>query len=402
MFRYVGRRRASCKAPRELVRGSRTSLLVLTALAVASGADSACQPCAASSDIQVTVDPAAPMDTATSLRVTMSLDGAAPKMAMLPLSHPLVGSSAFLLHPDPAPSARYRVAVTVDALDAHNQVLATGADQSDVSNPGCNRLFVQLSAPGASPDAGALPPDAGMLPPPVQPSSCSGGLPDEDADNLPNSCDRCPADADPVPVDSDGDNLPDACDPDPLQAGNRLVYFDPFDVASGHFGGGFPVSSSDLVLDSPGRLEAGNMVDALPVNVRVQVNVIAGFLYANSPGPFDYGLFLGDFPDVVSGSGVLCTMHRRPDGDFLEIRGDSAGSLVLVAAAPVGFIAANNRLRLTQRGGSYLCEAFTPGLPPVSVSLQSTSGPPGSQYVALWSEGVQSHFHSVVAESAAP
>lgn len=51
---------------------------------------------------------------------------------------------------------------------------------------------------------------------------------DEDGDGIDDAVDDCPHVADPGQLDSDGDGVGDACDPNPMAAGDRIVFFDPF------------------------------------------------------------------------------------------------------------------------------------------------------------------------------
>src|SRR5262249_28221579 len=131
-------------------------------------------------------------------------------------------------------------------------------------------------------DMGSMP-DLGMAS--VDLAGCIGGMPDEDNDGRANVCDLCPADYDPTPTDSDGDALPDACDPDPTRAPTKPIYFDPFDADSKHWVGTYTFATSStgqslsyIQLDSNSTnapISAGNSVDLLPQNVRVQTFVLA-------------------------------------------------------------------------------------------------------------------------------
>jgi hypothetical protein len=67
----------------------------------------------------------------------------------------------------------------------------------------------------------AVPPDL---------AACTATTPDEDGDGRGDACDVCAADADPVIMDTDGDGVPNVCDPSPTVAGNKAVYFEPFNA----------------------------------------------------------------------------------------------------------------------------------------------------------------------------
>jgi hypothetical protein len=355
--------------------------------------------CTPSADIQVTVAPNPGVDVAAiaTLQIALSIDNGPVKTTNFKPAHQLGADSAFLLHPGQPPANQYRLMVTVSALGANGETLAVGSDAGTVFSHGCNRLTAHLvPLPGGTTDGGSVNPDLGG-------GGCLGGLPDEDADGRANFCDLCPADFDPDPnrvVDTDTDGLPDVCDPDPFKVTNRLVYFDPFDSASGHWNGPFPVSGSDMILDNPGRVQNGNATDGLPSNVQVQAFVSQAKIYSGAPN-VDFGLYLGTGADALAANnaGILCTIHRTSNGDFLEIRIDNGGQLSLIQQAAVSTFGANNRLRLTQRGSVFVCEAAANGQSPVTVQLQINQVPAGPQYVVLWSEGLETHFHSVVAET---
>ena len=60
----------------------------------------------------------------------------------------------------------------------------------------------------------------------------------------------------------------------------------------------------------------------------------------------------------------------------------------------------NYRLRLTQRGGTWTCEAAATGMSPVTVTTTQTVTAP--LFITLENDNMGSHFHSVVAESKLP
>src|SRR5262249_6086677 len=150
--------------------------------------------CANSSNIQVTVhpDPGVNVTTIVKLRVALAVNGIQVKAADLPLSGPLGTESAFLLRPASAQPGRYNLAVQIAALAAHDVIVASGSNEADVSGDGCNRLAARLApAPPDNPGTKTMPMPA-----------CAGAMPDEDRDNLADSCDACPADPNAIPVDT--------------------------------------------------------------------------------------------------------------------------------------------------------------------------------------------------------
>jgi hypothetical protein len=390
--------------------------LLFAALAVAApgcGGD-----CAQSSNIQVAIapNPDVQVQYVTRLHVTLSIDSGVPRSRDIDLHGLLPGDAAFLLQPDPPPADSYLVSLTVTAMSTEGQLVGIGAESQPVVSKGCNRLVVHLAAvPYAPPEpaldmSGAPPPDLSGLPPPGDMGNCLGGTPDEDGDGRANYCDLCPADPDPTPVDSDGDALPDACDPDPTKAGNRTLYFDPFDSASGHWSGNNDLSQSTqeggfMVVDSngPDVSLSNNMPDALPLNVRVQASIYPRGFY-DFRYLVDTGIYLGTRanPGDPKATGVLCQLsYRGGDGnDTIDIYEVDNGTIHNRSSQPLQFSPTLYRMRLTQRGSSWTCEAQADNIGPQTVTATQMVTAP--LYMSLRAENVQVHVHSVVAETALP
>jgi hypothetical protein len=402
---------------------------------------SGCKPdCVASDKIQLTIVPASSVNMAlvSTLRMVLSVDSGAPKLLDVAIasSKPLKqGPTQVLLVPDSQPTKpHYNVALTVEALDSLGALLAVGTSGGDVAANGCNRLSAQLepllgNGDGGLPDL-AFPVVADLTVPAnadlTMPDGASTDLacsatPDEDSDGRGDACDLCPADYDPMPVDTDGDGLPDACDPDPMMGGNSLIYFEPFNTDSGHWSEmpamNWSMSDSELVVQtmSQGRLISGNGTDTLPVNVRVQTFVHMPFVEAANPSTADsdVGIALTNEPDSASTTdGVLCALsHTHQGTDTLDVDTISNGAIVNTQSTSMPF--GNDtgppqnqlviyRLRLTQRGKMYTCEAVTSGVPMASVSTTLTQAPEGPQFMLLRATNVEAHFMSVVAETANP
>lgn len=387
-------------------------LAVLLACALAG-----CGPdCVPSADIELTLVPAAGVDPdlVAKLRIGISIDDGPTRVAEVTPAHRFDRPSAILLHPDSPPPAKYDIAITVEALDAAEDVLEIGGVAQTVVPNGCNRLQAVL-APLPLVDGGdgmVVQPFDLLSPPPDL--TCTGL--DEDGDGRPNSCDLCPADHDPDPVDSDGDGLPDACDPDENRVGNEQVYFDPFDVNSGHWNGMFSIMSSYLdvatqAIDQP--IVTTNGVDALPVNVRVETFILAPFLEGPGQPPFysDAGLFLGSSPNPggPNTSGMLCTINHGPSGDTVDLNYVQNGQLQAPTSQPFQF--GTNvlyRMRLTQHGATYTCEVVQNAVgdasanPTTTNTVTAPAAPTGSQFIALHAWHIEAHFQSVVAESVLP
>jgi hypothetical protein len=401
-----------------------------------------CTPeCLQSSDIQVTVvpDPGIDPTLIARLHVALSVNGSQAKTITI-VPQQVLGStgSAFILHPTAAPSrATYNVTVTIEAFDESNNLIAIGSDSEQVLSKGCNRLTAHLAGlPGMMMGGDmAQPPgsDLSLMPPRSDLGGCFGAMPDEDNDGRANACDACPADYDPTPSDSDGDGLPDACDPDPTKAGNKLIYFDPFDTASGHWSGTFTVGMSAMQVDVPMPnpppygtvINIANTVDSPPLGVRVQTFALAPFYYVQTGTPTlaNVDIFLGDNtnPTAPNANGVLCQIRLDDQhGDSIRVRAVVNGNLMTFNETPPTancrqtstlppppmFCFQTNtlyRMRLTQRGNQYTCEVLDDAgnmYAPAALTATPPAGP--TQVIVLQETDAQVQFRSVVAETALP
>ncbi len=363
--------------------------------------------CAQSADIQVTVAPNADVAIVEIARLHVMLsvaDGPVRVLDIVPPHTIATNGSAFILRPDPAPSDKYDVSMTVQAFDAAGNLIAIGSESMQAVTKGCNRLTVHLAAlpVNQGPVDMAIPPGgpydlSGVVPPDL--AGCIGGTPDEDQDGRANSCDACPADSDPSPIDSDGDGLPDACDPDPATKSNTLVYFEPFDATSAHWSGDNPVQQSYMIVDSngPGASTSNNATDMLPLNVRVQTYMFPYGYYSTS-GDIDGGIFVGTNanPSSPNSDGALCVISTS--AQQLQLYPVHSG--VRGAASPINIpmvMGTLYRLRLTHRAGTWTCEMAVGNSTPVSVTATQTVVAP--LFMSLRAESSRVNFHSVVAET---
>ncbi|HXU73057.1 MAG TPA: hypothetical protein VN947_27250 [Polyangia bacterium] len=365
--------------------------------------------CVHGSNIQVTVAPDGDVVVSDIVRlhVMLSIND-----TMLGATDILVGpdkpldhsGSTFLLQPDPAPAASYNVALTVQAYATGDALVAIGSNSVIAVTDGCNRLTVNLTAlplmtPG--PDM-AAPPGSDLAGTTVESdmAGCIGGTPDEDADGRANFCDLCPADPDTTPVDSDSDGLPDACDPDIAMPTNTLVYFDPFDTASGHWSGSHQVTQSYMKIDTGavGTDSSSNGVDLLPLNVRVQTDILPTHEYGNQGG--DTGVFVGTSANPNQGNGVFCALTWNNGApDTVNIYHVNSGSYGVPSTLSLGneLQMLDYRLRLTHRAGTWTCEVVPNGGAPITVTTSQTVTAP--LFITLINDNMGSNFHHVVVET---
>jgi hypothetical protein len=404
-----------------------------------------CKPdCAAGPDIQVSIvaEPGLSTRNIAALYLLMSIDGGPMKTTEIMLTRQLGASDAFLLHPDTNEPSKYNIALQIHALDSGGRILAFGSAAGDVTTSGCNRLEALLSTLpgglGGTDDLGvdmAVPTDdsgtpqdfAGVdltgvdLAPICQVGANAAEQIDEDQDGRANTCDICAADADQSPVDTDGDGLPDACDPDPMMVTNRPLYFAPFNADDGHWVGGYPINNSFMLMDSGQGVADGarvvystNSTDVLEAGVRVQTVV-----YVPSPccyqGPLfpDTGIYLGSAsdPTAATANGMVCviTYHLGQGSDTLDLYPIVNGVIGASSSAQTSLgLKTFYRIRLTQRkmgttAANYTCEALelAPGRSPVSVTLTGSAATT-TQYMALRANSIETHPHSVVAQSTLP
>lgn len=385
------------------------SLVALAAAAVAvagcGGAD-----CSQSADIQVMLAPNADVAAAAVVRLRVVLTVAGGPMGTneidvgpnLPLKQT---GSTFLLRPDPPPSSSYEVSLVIQAYDEGGNLVAIGSNTMQAVSHGCNRMTVTLTAlPITASTDMAAPPGSDLAgTTSADLAGCVGALPDEDSDSRGNVCDLCPADFDPTATDGDGDGLPDACDPDPATKGNTLLYFDPFDADSGHWSGSNPVSGSYITIDpgTVGSKSASNATNTLPLNMRLQSLVYTQQVYGSSQQ--DIGILVGDSANLGQVNGLFCALVPASGGPDLVLYrltngGGSGPAQVLGVPQLQG---TTYRLRLTQRGGNWTCEA-TPsaGGTPVSVMTAFTVSAP--LIISLVSDSIAARFYHIVAETVIP
>lgn len=366
--------------------------------------------CAKSPDIQVMVAPDGdvPVSDVVRLRVVLSVAGGpmGTNDILVGPDRPLKPSgSTFLLRPDPAPAPTYAVSLVIQAYDAAGELVAIGSDTLQATSLGCNRMTVHLTAlPIMSPGDMAAPPGsdlAGMQSVPDL-GGCVGALPDEDADGRADVCDLCPADYDPTPTDGDADGLPDACDPDPGTGVNTPVYIDLFTSNSGHWSGNNTISGSSLLLDSGGisQVGASNATDMMPLLVRVEAYITPIKAYGGSQAD-DTGIYIGTSADASQGDGVFCALSANGGPDTLDVYQVHNGGLNVPTSQSLGgpLQITPYRVRLTQRGGTWTCEALV-GTTPVTVTTMKTVAAP--LFITLHNDNMKSTINSVFAASKLP
>ena len=153
------------------------------------------------------------------------------------------------------------------------------------------------------------------------PTMPNGDQRDTDGDEKGDVCDFCPHIASTTDPDGDGDGVGDACDPRPTTAGDRRVFWDPFDsntaisgwVESGTGGGTWAVSNGAVrqqVLGADSVLTAPTTYQRPYVATKITISALGsaawiGFRTAAS-GSSKYYLCLMQF-----GSSVLATSYSQ-------------------------------------------------------------------------------------------
>jgi hypothetical protein len=152
----------------------------------------------------------------------------------------------------------------------------------------------------------------------------------------------------------------------------------------------------------------------MPTNVRVQTFFHSpNFEGTMSSFDSDVGIALTNEPDSTSTTnGVLCTVHHMSNNnDTLDIDTIVNGAISNTQSTSFPFYTDDPppsknlvvyRVRLTQRGKMFTCEAVTTGVPAASVSTTLSQAPEGPQFMLLRATNVEAHFTSVVAETANP
>jgi hypothetical protein len=418
------------------------SLAAMAALA-ALGVAGCTTDCLQSADIQVMVVPDSSISPALVTKLNINIvvgDGSETALSSISLtSGQLTASgSAFLLRPKATPTGPYMLHVVVLALDKNQKDVAIGSSTTTVAAKGCNRMTVQLTALGAlgqTPDLSVVGGGGGtgggggdlagadlLMSLPTDMANCTGGTPDEDVDLRADACDVCAADPEPQgPSDSDADGVPDACDPDPNTFGNRTVMFEPFNNNGGQWalGNGISINNGylDMATNQQDQLLAGDSIDLLPVNVRVQT------WYMNIGGNNGFnssqtiGLLLGNNSDLnnpKNTSGVMCSVNtgggKQPTLQLAPVVNTAIGTAASTQFHSLQTGSNKYRIRLTQRGANYTCELaelVDQNTNAVSVLATTTmtadTAPDGAQFVSMLSENLQEvHFYSVVAQTANP
>jgi len=379
---------------------------LVVAIALVSAGCGSTTDCTQSADIQVTVAPNDDVTVVDIARLHVMLSVADGPIHTIDIGSDvqpvsLKPGSAFILRPESQPADKYDVSMTVQAFDANDSLIAIGSESMQAVPKGCNRLTVHLAALPLNQSIDmAIPPGgpfdmAGVIPPDL--AGCIGGSPDEDSDGRADSCDLCPDDADSTPVDSDGDGLPDACDPDVAAKTNTLVYFDPFNAASGHWPGNNMVTNSYMTLDSgPGQIVTGNATDTVPANVRVQTHLFPNGYYTNNTGGVDAGLFVGTSTNLNQASGAWCLISSTDKK--LELYPVNNGTPMTPSLANISTVTgAVYRLRLTNSNGVWTCEMLVGANVPVTVTASQAVTAP--LFISLIVDGSRVNYHSVVAET---
>jgi hypothetical protein len=185
--------------------------------------------------------------------------------------------------------------------------------------------------------------------------------------------------------------------------GNSLLYFDPFDADSGHWSGSNPVSGSYVTIDplSVGSKSASNVIDTLPLNMRLQTLVYTAKIYGTSMQ--DVGILVGDSANLGQVNGLFCALVPSSGGPDLVLyrltNGGGSGPAQVLGVPQLQNT--TYRLRLSQHAGTWTCEAVpSAGGAPTTVTTQFTVTAP--LIISLVSDSIGARFYNVVAETVIP
>ncbi|HEX9103781.1 MAG TPA: hypothetical protein VF997_16335, partial [Polyangia bacterium] len=115
------------------------------------------------------------------------------------------------------------------------------------------------------------------------------------------------------------------------------------------------------------------------------------------------GMFVGTSANVNQATGIFCGLSVNIGGpdtvDIIKVVNGAQSGLPISQSLGSPVMMTAYRLRLTQRGGMWTCEALV-GSTPITVSTTLTATAP--LYITLRNDNMGSNFHSVVAESKLP
>ena len=370
-------------------------------LALASGAPGCGGECAQSADVLLSLDGANdPMGRVKKLAVGVTVDGGTRGAYLLDLVTALSPGRSVLLSPASSiTTPEYAIAIDVTAISDDGTPLLFGKlPAQTVGTHACNQLKLTLAVVGGDIDAGvpidsAMPPEdlAGAdfsMPPEgtdlsISPdlAPCTATTPDEDGDGRGDVCDVCAANANPTIIDGDSDGVPDVCDPAPAMAGNKAVYFQPFNSTPPGWAGTFTVNSGSAQVS----VTVGNFSDvtqvasdpaaALPPGVMMQTYVTPTAITAD----IDAGLRVFLWTTVGS-AGYRCSANVQSVGNPVLIISELGGGGTSADLGPSGNLTLNQsaRIRIWQHGTEIGCEmARANGTNPVTVKRTIATAPAG-------------------------
>ncbi len=207
------------------------------------------------------------------------------------------------------------------------------------------------------------------------------GVNDDDADGILDSCDGCPAFADPAQRDTDRDGVGDACDP--TSGVDRMTVFDPFSgtmLAARWMTTGTPtVANSQLVMP----LEPGTTSIGYPGNTALTELTTRGRVVAvGSTGGSQLSLQYGTANTLDDGE--YCELYGSVSPEFRITRFINPNYTLLSPSLPVPTVTPGPfTMRFGNTAQGMYCELEIGGVPYRVTTTSTFAAPRGYTYLQV-------------------